>query len=127
MDASRRFSAFAPRFGRIADDLSRKTVWLTLIAMIVAYTLYFRLVLNGHPAGREMFPMLGLIGGITATQAVVVMAGDVALAMTTPRPERQRLDECDRAIVRRGAAAAYYVMMAGMIIVGVVMPFIGSG
>lgn len=104
-----------------------KTVWLTLIAMIIAYTLYFGLVLNGHPAGREMFPMLWLFGGIAATQAVVVIAGYAALAMTTPKAERQRPDERDRAIGRRGAAAAYYVMMTGMIIVGVVMPFTDSG
>jgi uncharacterized membrane protein len=104
-----------------------KTVWLTLTAMIIAYTIYFGLILAGHPAGREMFPMLWLFGGIAAAQAIVVLAGYAALARTTPKAERLRPDERDRAISRRGAATAYYVMMTGMIIVGVIMPFTDSG
>jgi hypothetical protein len=47
--------------------------------------------------------------------------------MTTPKAERRRPDERDRAISRRGAAAAYYVLMAGTIMVGVVMPFTDTG
>ncbi|HMQ19753.1 MAG TPA: hypothetical protein PKC77_11425 [Sphingopyxis sp.] len=104
-----------------------KIAWLTLGSMIVAYSLYFGLILAGHPAGREMFPMLWLFGSIAATQALVVIAGHIVLATTTPRAERRRRDERDRAIGRRGAAAAYYVMMAGMILVGVVMPFTDTG
>lgn len=104
-----------------------KTVWLTFVAMLVAYSLYFGLLLAGHPAGREVFPMLWLFGGIAGTQALVVIVGYIVLTMTTPKAERPRADERDRAISRRGAAAAYYVMMTGMIIVGVGMPFTDTG
>jgi uncharacterized membrane protein len=74
-----------------------------------------------------MFPMLWLFGTIAGTQALVVIAGYIALTMTTPKAERKRPDERDRAISRRGTAAAYYVMMAGMLLVGVVMPFTDTG
>jgi len=104
-----------------------KTTWLIVVSMAVAYTLYFGLIIGGHPAGREMFPMLWLFGGVAATQALVVIAGYAVLAMTTPKAERRRPDERDRAISRRGAAAAYYVLMAGTIATGVVMPFTDTG
>lgn len=104
-----------------------KTTWLIVVSMAVAYTLYFGLIIGGHPAGREMFPMLWLFGGVAATQALVVIAGHAVLAMTTPKAERRRPDERDRAISRRGAAAAYYVLMAGTIATGVVMPFTDTG
>lgn len=104
-----------------------QTAWLTLASMIVAYSLYFGLILAGHPAGRELFPMLWLFGSIAATQAVVVIAGTVILALRSPKSERARGDERDRAIRRRGAAAAYYLLLAGMILVGVAMPFTSGG
>ena len=104
-----------------------KTAWLTLASMIVAYSLYFGFILAGHPAGREMFPMLWLFGSIAATQAVAVIAGTLALLLATPKADRKPADERDRAIGRRGRAAAYYVMLVGMILVGVVMPFTDSG
>lgn len=104
-----------------------KAAWLVFISMVAAYTIYFGLLLYGHPAGREMFPMLWLFGSIAAAQALVVIIGYVVLAMTTPKAERGRPDERDRAIRRRGGAAAYYVMIVGMILVGVVMPFTEAG
>ena len=39
----------------------------------------------------------------------------------------RRADERDRAIRRRGATMAYYVLLVGMMVVGVYMPFIESG
>jgi len=119
--------AFAAETGELPMTYREKTTWLIVVSMIAAYTLYFGLIIGGHPAGREMFAMLWLFGGIAATQALVVIAGYVVLAMTTPKAERRRPDERDRAISRRGAAAAYYVLMAGTIMVGVVMPFTDTG
>lgn len=104
-----------------------KTAWLNLVCMLIAYSLYFSLVIAGHPAGREMFPMLWLFGGIAATQAAVVIAGTIALLLATPKADRKPADERDRAISRRGRAAAYYAMLVGMILVGVVMPFTDTG
>ena len=75
-----------------------KVAWLIFGSMVIAYSLYFGLIAAGHPAGREMFPMLWLFGTIAGAQALVIIAGYAALTLTTPRNERARPDERDRAI-----------------------------
>lgn len=112
---------------RASDDstltLREKTAWLTFVTMVMAYALYFGLVASGHPAANALFPMLWLFGTIATIHALVVVTGWTAMTLMTPKAERVPVDERDRAIKRRGASAAYYVMMAGMILVGVIMPF----
>lgn len=44
-----------------------------------------------------------------------------------PREERPPLDERDRAIEHRSLSAAYYVLIAGMILVGCIMPISSTG
>ncbi len=102
---------------------TEKKAWLTLVAMLLAYGLYFGLILAGHPAGRERFAMLWLFGAIAATQAVAVIIGHVWLAIAARKLPRARVDERDRAIAARGTRVGYYVLLTGTIIVGVVMPF----
>lgn len=104
-----------------------KTAWLNVIAMLAAYTVYFGLLLSGHPAGREVFPMLWLFGSIAIAHAATVVVGTVILSAQAPKSERARADERDRAIRRRGAAMAYYMLLVGMMVVGVYMPFVESG
>lgn len=116
-----------PETGEYQMTYREKVTWLIFASMVIAYSLYFGLILAGHAAGREMFPMLWLFGSIAATQALVVLASYALLTIRTAKAERARPDERDRAISRRGAAASYYVMMAGMIVVGVVMPFTDAG
>jgi hypothetical protein len=98
-----------------------KAAWLTLICMIVAYGVYFPLM-----ALREVPPtlldILWSFGTIAGLQAVAVIIGHIVLAIQTDQLAR-RADERDRAIARRGASAGYYVLIAGTILVGVVMPF----
>lgn len=113
--------------GDLSMNFREKTAWLNVIAMLAAYTLYFGLLLSGHPAGREVFPMLWLFGSIAAAHAVTVIIGTIILSARTPRSERQRADERDRAIRRRGATLAYYVLLVGMMFVGVYMPFVEGG
>ncbi len=100
-----------------------KTSWLILIAMVLAYTLYFGLIIAGHPAGASLFAMLWLFGPIAARQAVIVIIGHIYLAIEARQSPRARIDERDRAIAARGARISCYVLMAGTILVGVVMPF----
>jgi hypothetical protein len=104
-----------------------KTAWLNVIAMATAYTLYFGLLLSGHPAGREVFPMLWLFGSIAVAHAVTVIIGTIILSAQAPKSERVRADERDRAIRRRGGTAGYYVLLVGMMVVGVYLPFVESG
>jgi hypothetical protein len=108
-------------------NFREKTAWLNVIAMTAAYTLYFGLILSGHPAGREVFPMLWLFGAIAIAHAVTVIVGTIILSAQAPKSERARADERDRAIRRRGATMAYYVLLVGMMVVGVYMPFVERG
>ena len=108
-------------------NFREKTAWLNVIAMVAAYSLYFGLLLFGHPAGREVFPMLWLFGSIAVAHALTVIVGTVILSALAPKSERARADERDRAIRRRGATMAYYVLLVGMMVVGVYRPFIESG
>ena len=113
--------------GDFSMNFREKTAWLNVIAMVAAYTVYFGLILSGHPAGREVFPMLWLFGSIAIAHAVTVIIGTIILSAQAPKSERVRADERDRAIRRRGATAAYYVLLVGMMVVGVYMPFVERG
>lgn len=113
--------------GDLSMNFREKTAWLNVIAMTVAYIVYFGLLLSGHPAGREVLPMLWLFGSIAVAHAITVIVGTIILSAQAPKSERARADERDRAIRRRGAAAGYYVLLVGMIVVGVYMPFVDSG
>jgi hypothetical protein len=100
-----------------------KASWLMLVTMVLAYSLYFGLIIAGHPAGTSLFAMLWLFGTIAATQAVVVIIGCIWLAIEARKLPRARIDERDRGIAARGTAISYHVLLTAMIVVGVVMPF----
>ncbi len=113
--------------GDLSMTFREKTAWLNVIAMIAAYTVYFGLLLSGHPAGRDVFPMLWLFGAIAVAHAVTVIVGTVILSAQAPKSERVRADERDRAIAGGAATTAYYVLLVGMMVVGVYMPFVDGG
>ncbi len=98
-----------------------QTAWLTLVAMLIAYTIYFGMVLTGQ-VGPRLFDILLPFGVIAAIQAVAVITGHIFLAIRNG-PDARQADERDRAIARRGSTAGYYILIVGMIVVGVVMPF----
>lgn len=101
-----------------------KAAWLTLLTMAVAYSIYFILLAgrlqDGPPAMVELIWMFGAVAG---TQAIVVLLLHIALRLRSGAESRAPADERDRAIARHGTSRAYYVMLAGLVIVGVVMPF----
>jgi len=99
-----------------------KTAWLTLGCMLVAYAIYFSLVLSGH-VGPRLLDIIWTFGIIASIQAILVIIGHVVLALSSGAEGRAKPDERDRAITRRGRSAAYVVLLTGTIVVGVVMPF----
>jgi len=113
--------------GDLSMNFREKSAWLNVLAMLAAYSLYFGLIIAGHPAGREIFPMLWLFGSIALAHAAIVIVGTIILSAQAPKSERVRADERDRAIRRRGATIAYYVLLAGMMVVGVYLPFVEQG
>jgi hypothetical protein len=106
-----------------------KIAWLSLIAMAVAYVPYFMLVAGG-PGPWEPFPRLhplGLFAVVSLVRMLILGAGYLYLRLGSAREERSPLDERDRAIEHRSLSAAYYVLMAGMILVGCIMPISSKG
>jgi len=106
-----------------------KIAWLALIAMAVAYGPYFVLATKG-PIPWEPLPHLhplGLFALVSIARMLILGAGYLYLRLGSPRDERTPRDERDRAIEHRSLSAAYYVLMAGMILVGCFMPFSSTG
>ncbi len=99
-----------------------KTAWLTLCCMVIAYIVYFSLVLSGH-VGPRLLDIVWTFGIIASIQAITVIIGYIVLTATSGAEGCAKPDERDRAIVRRGRSAAYLVLLTGTIIVGVMMPF----
>jgi len=101
-----------------------KTAWITLVSMLIAYGVYFTLISQSRlPA----MAMLGLFAGITVVQVIAVVVVTTVLAALSSEEARAKPDERDRAVARRGASIAYFVLMVGVITVGVVMPFRDAG
>ena len=106
-----------------------KTAWLTLIAMVVTFGPYFAIVALGF-LPREALPnvrQLGLYAVAAVAYGLILGIGYLYLSRVSPEEARTPPDERDRAIMRRSISFAYYVLMAGVIEVGVIMPFSSSG
>lgn len=101
-----------------------KQAWLALSVMVVAYGAYFSMVTASE---QSMLDMLLLFGGVAIAQAVVMIVGSTLLAVQAGKEARAKADERDRAIDRRGTRIAYFVLLTGMIVVGVIMPFSKQG
>jgi uncharacterized membrane protein len=101
-----------------------KIAWLTLGTMVVAYGIYFGIV---GPAVRfgegRMIEIIWSFGIVATGHAIAVIVGAILIALLSRKEASAPADERDRAIARRGATIGYYVLILGMILVGVVMPF----
>jgi len=106
-----------------------RIAWRSLIAMVVAYGSYFSLVAQG-PGSWEPLPHLhplGLFALASILRVLILGGGHLYLRFGFPQEERPPLDERDRTIEHRAISAAYYVLMAGTILVGCFMPFSAGG
>lgn len=104
-----------------------KTAWLALIAMAVTFGPYFTLAAIFQPAAVPNFPQLGLFAATTIAQLLILGAGHLYLGLQAPQDRRMPPDERDQVILHRSLQSAYYVLMAGMIMVGCIMPFTDGG
>jgi hypothetical protein len=106
-----------------------KIAWLSLIAMVTTYGPYFTFV-GKSPVSWEPLPHLhplALFALASVVRMLILGTGYLYLLLAIPRQERPPLDERDRAIEHRSIGAAYYVLLAGMILVGCFMPFSSTG
>ena len=106
-----------------------KVAWLSLLAMAVTYGPYFALTtLQPLPEGAmPNLQQLGRFGATAVLQMLIRGAGPLLLRRRAPEDARVPADERDRAIERRSMRVAYYVLILGMINVGVILPFYASG
>lgn len=101
--------------------------WVWLIAMILTYGPYFATIAVLQSRGEiPMMTEVALLSGAALAQAIMLAAGAIMVRMRDPSV-RRKPDERDRAIKHRAAATSYYVLMAGMIVVGCIMPFSSDG
>lgn len=106
-----------------------KIGWLSLFAMALTFGPYFVLVaMHVYPdAALPDVRQLILFGVTAVAQAFIIGAGHLYFRRSSPDEARMPPDERDRAIMQRSISSAYYVLIAGMIMVGVMMPFNSGG
>jgi hypothetical protein len=104
-----------------------KTAWLSLIAMVVTFGPYFTFVAMHSIEALPNLRLLGLFAVAAIAQMLILGAGHLYLRRGSPEDARTPPDERDRAIMLRSISSAYYVLIAGMILVGCVMPFDSTG
>ncbi|MBV9467818.1 MAG: hypothetical protein JO316_04180 [Abitibacteriaceae bacterium] len=105
-----------------------KTAWLYLIAMAATFGPYFMIVAANPP--REALPnlrQLSLYAVTAGVQMLILGVGHLYLRRVSPQEAHTPPDERDLAITRHAISSAYYVMIAGMILVGGIMPFTARG
>lgn len=102
-------------------------VWLAALALVFGG--YFAAVV-WVPAAHETASELGRITslGVAMTLLALVVGGDRLVAtFRTDDDEPAITDERDLLVKQRATSAAYYVLIACMIVVGCVMPFESAG
>lgn len=106
-----------------------KVAWLSMLAMLLTFGPYFTLVASGYFPEKPLPDLRQLTGyAITAAvQVTILISGLIILRSNNRLDAKVPADERDIAIKQRSVTAAYYVLITGMILVGVVMPFTSSG
>jgi uncharacterized membrane protein len=100
--------------------------WLTLWGMCPAYLVYFavQIAVPGWPG--TVLGRFAVLAAVACTHAAIYLAG-LAVFKLRERGEGLLNDERDRAIDARGTRSAYFVLLAGTVVVGMMMPFRQSG
>ena len=102
--------------------------WVWMTALVVVFGLYFAWIQARHYIDPDP-TFLARIGALAvALSTLAVIAITTHLYIRTRRGDEEiQEDERDRAIQLRASTVAYYVLMAGTIYVGCVLPFTETG
>ena len=96
--------------------------------MALAFGPYFVVTAMSSGGGEPpVVRSLVWLAAAAATPVLLLVVGQWYVRSRAPLDARTPPDERDRAIDRRSVALAYYVLIGGMIVVGVVMPFDAGG
>lgn len=105
-----------------------KRAWLGLLSMCPVYLIYFSVWASAPDLmhSRTVLQRFGFLAAIASFHAIAYIVG-LLLIKRGERGEAPFEDERDRTIDARATRAAYYVLLTGTIVAGVVMPFSDSG
>ena len=106
-----------------------KTAWLAVAAMVIAYSAYFVAVAVAPRSGEphDTLTLLAVFAIASALRLLILGIAMLVLRGQSPVDARLPADERDRAIAARSAGMAYWVLMVGMVLVGIIMPFTDHG
>ena len=103
-----------------------KRAWLALWSQCPPYVVYF-LIQGAWPNWLTTFlERIACLAVVASVHAIAYLIG-LAVLKRQERGEPLLQDERDRAIDARATRSAYFVMLTGLIVVGVVMPFSDHG
>ncbi|MBV9881384.1 MAG: hypothetical protein JO276_00070 [Sphingomonadaceae bacterium] len=105
-----------------------KLAWLAIAGMLIGYVPFFYLFGREAAAGGpSMGRFLLLLGIASAVRVAIEIGGRLVLMLRLGAQAREPADERDRAIAARSSSFAYLALLAGMIVVGMFMPFSQQG
>ncbi len=97
--------------------------WVWLLTLVATYTIYFTAVVLVGEA--HFWTQILLFAATTIVQVAIITVASAVIAWR--RRNELSGDERDHAIEHRATAVAYNALIAGIILVGCVMPFSHSG
>ncbi|HWS39966.1 MAG TPA: hypothetical protein VN247_01595 [Arenimonas sp.] len=105
-----------------------KVAWLSLLAMLLVFIPYFTWA-SLNPPGAEIpnFRQMGIYAVASLSWAAILGIGHLLLRWKSSDEAKLPLDERDIAIAHKSRGYAYGVLIAGMILVGGIMPFTNGG
>jgi uncharacterized membrane protein len=103
-----------------------KRAWLTLWSMCPPYLVYFAIQAGFADVLSTMGARIACLAAVASAHALIYLIGHLAM-LRQERLEPMTEDERDRAIDGRATRMAYFTLLTGIILVGVVMPFSRSG
>ena len=105
-----------------------KLAWLTLLAMALTFGPYFVwIAINPVEPGLPNLRAIATYAVVGTAYAVLTGVIHLGLRLHSPADARAKADERDLAIEGRASRAGYYLLIAGMILVGGIMPFTHQG
>lgn len=98
--------------------------WVWVTALVVVFGTYFTVVgIQQSHAAPSFLARIGTLAVALTSLAIIAGIAHLIIHLRNARHEPAMPDERDHLIELRASSVAYYVLMAGMILVGCIMPF----
>lgn len=101
-----------------------RLAWVTVMSLMVPYVPYFVwAAVNPSMKPLPDVSTMRVFAVAAISHLAIYAVGAAVLRFSWPADALAKLDERDRAVSRKSLAASYGVLIAGLIIAGVVLPF----